>query len=94
MSGFDPDIVFAWLDAHCQQTERGRYTTIRGRVLEDTHRDTFDRWRQFRLRPGWLVPLGRWDEILCYYGLMLWEFEAWAEDTHGWNAYLPIEEAA
>lgn len=88
-SGYDAAIVFAWLNEHCTQTEEGRYTSICRRFLEETHRDTFDRWKQYAV-----VPLERWDEILCFYRLELWEFETWAEEHHGWNGYLPSSEAA
>lgn len=86
--GFDPVIVFDWLDTHCTQREDGRYTTMLGRLIDDSHRDTFDRWRLKADQPGWLVPLGRLDEILLTYGVMLWEFEKWAEDLYGWSGEL------
>lgn len=88
-SGYDAPIVFAWLNEHCNQTEQGRYTSICGRFLEETHRDTFDRWKQYDV-----IPLERFDEILCFYRLALWEYEAWSEDHYGWNSYLPSSEAA
>ena len=89
-AGYDPAVVFDWLDRHASKTDRGRYTTLCGRVLEDTHRDTFDRWREWRVTvPDWRAPLGRFDEILMFYGLALREFELWAEEHHGWDAFLP-----
>jgi len=86
--GFDPVIVFDWLDTHCTKREDGRYVTLCGHLLDDSHRDTFDRWRLKLGEDGWLVPLGRLDEILLTYGVMLWEFEKWAEDLYGWSGEL------
>ena len=88
--GFDPLIVFDWLDSHCtRRPADGRYLTILGRTLEDTHRDTFDRWRlAMATDQRFEVPLGRWDEILMVYGIMLFEFEQWAEELYGWTGEL------
>lgn len=88
-AGYDPAVVFDWLDTFGTKAPSGRYTTLCGRVLEDTHRDTFDRWREWRADPAWRVPLVRLDEILCYYGAALWEFESYAEAAYGWNGFLP-----
>ena len=91
--GYDPVIVLDWLDTHStKRTEDGRYWTLCGRLLDDSHRDTFARWVEFQHRPGWVVPLGRWDELLMFYGLMLGEFERWAEELYGWDAYLAGED--
>ena len=88
-AGYDPAVVFDWLDTHGTKTERGRYTALCGRVLEDTHRDTFDRWREWRTTvDGWRAPLGRFDEILMFYGLNLRDFEWWAEEKYGWNGFI------
>lgn len=89
-SGFDPIIVFDWLDTHCTKREDGRYLTIGRRLIEDTHRDTFDRWRDaMQQQPGFVVPLGRLDEILLCYGVMLHEFEDWARNLYGWDGFIP-----
>lgn len=94
-SGFDPLIVFDWLDEHCTKREDERYVTICGRLLDDSHRDTFDRWRaSMHADPSFVVPLGRFDEILMHYGLMLYQFELWAESLYGWDGYLPGSKAA
>ncbi|MGZ6570498.1 MAG: hypothetical protein ACXVHB_05785 [Solirubrobacteraceae bacterium] len=88
--GFDPVIVFDWLDTHCTKREDGRYLTIGRHLLDDSHRDTLDRWRDaIAVDPAFVVPLGRWDEILMHYGVMLYEFELWASELYGWDAYLP-----
>lgn len=87
MSGFDPVLVFDWLDAHGKRRD-GRFVELRGRALEDTHRDTFERWEGFALRdPEWIVPLGRFDEILVFYGLMLYEYEQWATEIYGTSGF-------
>jgi hypothetical protein len=88
--GFDPLIVFDWLDEHCSKRDDGRYIALGRKLLDDSHRDTFDRWRlAMDADPvGFLVPLGRLDEILLTYGIMLWEFTGWAEELYGWDGYL------
>lgn len=87
-SGYDPVIVFDWLATHGTSRGDGRFLTLNHRLLEDTHRDTFARWElAANTDPGFRVPLGRWDEILLIYGVMLNEFEAWAEEVYGTTGY-------
>lgn len=88
VSGYDPVIVFDWLETHCTRREDGRYVRVGQKVLRDTHRDTFQRWigfakkdRQFR------VPLDRWSDILFDYGIELWEFETWATEIYGTDGF-------
>lgn len=89
--GFDPVVVFDYLVHNGTQRADGRFLTFNDHLLDDTHRDTFDRW--FDPVAWWSrVPLGRWDEILFLYGVMLYEFEEWAKATHGWNGYWPPSE--
>lgn len=85
---YDAHIVFAWLDAHCTKREDGRYTHIGRRLLEDTHRDTFDRWRlALSIDPDFRVPLERFTDVLFVYDVEWYEFEDWATTEFGWNAY-------
>lgn len=85
---YDPVIVFDWLDTHCTRRDDGRFIKLGRKLLEDSHRDTFDRWIQFAEEdPTWRVPLGRLDEILLTYGVMLYEFETWATDVYGTCGY-------
>ena len=87
--GYDVLCVLDWLDAHGTRRSDGRYLTLNGRVLEDTHRDTFERWRKAAAGDaGYLVPLGRLDEILLIYGVMLHEFDSWVSDHYGWDGYV------
>lgn len=87
--GFDPLIVFDWLDTHCTKRDDGRYITLAGKLIDDSYRDTFDRWHEkMNDDPSFTVPLGRWDEILLAQGIMLWEFEDWAEKLYGWSGEL------
>lgn len=92
-SGYDPIIVFDFLDTHGTKREDGRYITLNGRLLEDTHRDTFDRWRKaIHERSNFVVPLGRWDEILLIYGVMLHEYAEWAQALYGTDGYIAADQ--
>jgi len=89
-SGYDPVVVFDWLDTHCTKRSDGRYLTIEGQLIDDSHRDTFARWEEWMYtQESFVVPLGRLDEILYTYGIHLWELEDWAQGAHGWDGYLP-----
>lgn len=88
--GYDPVIVFDWLTTHGTQRADGRYLTLGRRLVDDSHRDTFDRWRAaMDADSQFVVPLGRWDEILHCYGIMLHEFDQWAAELYGWDGYCP-----
>lgn len=88
VSGYDPVIVFDWLETHCTHREDGRYVRMGTKVLRDSHRDTFQRWRLFAENdPTFRVPLDRWSDILFIYGVELYEFEAWAEDVYGTDGF-------
>jgi hypothetical protein len=87
-AGFDPVIVFDWLAEHATKREDGRFVTLRRQLIDDSHRDTFARWENFAaLDPEYRVPLARWDEILVFYGVMLSEFEDWAQEIYGTSGY-------
>lgn len=89
--GYDPVIVFDWLDTHGTKRADGRYVTLVGKLLDDSHRDTFERWERFANDDqAWRVPLERLDEILLTYGVMLNELETWAEDLYGWCGYSEV----
>ena len=83
--GYAVQIVLGFLDAHGTRRSDGRWLTLNRRTVEDSHRNTFDRWRA--APADFLVPLGRIDEILCVYDLALWELDDWAERHHGWDGY-------
>lgn len=88
-AGYEPAIVFGYLTQFATVRDDGRYLTFAGKLLEDTHRDTFDRWFARETGEPWpRIPLDRWDEILCNYGVALWEFEDWAEHHYGRNGFL------
>lgn len=87
-SGYDPVIVFDWLETHCTKRSDGRYVTLSGKLLDDSHRDTFDRWKRFAADdPEWIVPFARFTDILFEYGVEWYEFESWADDLYGTNGY-------
>lgn len=86
--GYDPCCVIDWLDEHATRRDDGRYLTLNGRVLEDTHRDTFARWlAAAEADAGYLIPLGRLDEILLLYGVQLWELDDWITTRYGTDGY-------
>lgn len=92
---YDPVIVFDWLFEHGERRADGRYIKLRGKWLEDSHRDTFERWERFaRDDPHWRVPLARFTDILFIYGVEWYEFESWAEDHYGTNGYTETEAPA
>lgn len=84
--GFKREAVFAWLSDNGEWGNIGnppRITIrkINGRKVTEDHQDTVERWLATGRDP---IPLGRWDELLLTYGVMLWEFEL---DYP--NAYVP-----
>lgn len=90
-TGYDPERVWAFVEAHGVIREDGRVLKLNRRRVGESHRNMLERWR----RPDvGLAPLGRVDEILVEAGLMLWEYETWEVEIYGDLSYYDPHQSA
>ena len=88
--GYRLKVVSAYLDAHARRRpEDGRVMSLNGKLVRESHRETIANWEARSLDH---IPLGRWDELLLDVGLMLWEFEHWAEQHLGTDGYMTSDD--
>lgn len=82
-AGYDKDIAIGYLEAVGTRRTDGKFHEINEYLVTDNHRQTISKWERLAV-----IPLGRFDEILLAYGLMLWEYEDWAQGTFGDDGYV------
>lgn len=80
--GFERHVVLAYL-IHRGTLAEDRLTFFNEHRVTDSHRDMVDRWRLLDV-----VPLERFDAFLLKYDVMLWEFELWALERYGRDAFI------
>lgn len=88
-AGYDKDIAIGYLEAVGTRRTDGKFHEINETLVTDNHRQTISKWERLDV-----IPLGRFDEILLAYGLMLWEYEDWAMRTWLTDGYTEQQEAA
>lgn len=82
-AGYERELAIGYLESVGTRREDGKFYDIDGVLVTDNHRQTISKWERLDV-----VPLGRFDAILVAYGLMLWQYEDWAKQTHGWDGYV------
>jgi len=78
MTGYESEIVIAFIKAHGERGEDGRFATLVGKRVLASSKDQIARWEKRDT-----VPLHRVDEFLIRYGLMLYELDDWATAHYG-----------
>lgn len=89
--GYEAMIVVAFIKDNATKHADGRIWELNNSRVTDSNRDTIDRWAK---REG-TIPLGKLDEFLMKYGLMLFELEQYALEHYGRDGFVdPYAEPA
>jgi hypothetical protein len=82
-TGYEPEIVFAFIEAYALMRGDGEIEYLNDVRLTDSRRETLRRWRTKEF-----IPLSGIDEFLMKHDLMLSELEQWAIANFGRDGFV------